>query len=36
VSQRFYDRPEELADRWTVSRWTVAKDGGKNGPLSPA
>jgi alkaline phosphatase D len=36
VAERFYHRPEALADRWRVASWTVRKEGGKNGPLTPA
>lgn len=36
VTERFYDRPEDLEGEWMVTSWTVDKDGGKNGPLTPA
>jgi alkaline phosphatase D len=34
VSESFYDRPDQLAGRWTVTRFVVEKQAGKNGPLT--
>jgi alkaline phosphatase D len=34
VAESYYDRPEQLASRWVVTRFVSTKQGGQNGPLT--